>query len=148
MTTREASSSLASPISDNTPERLTQEAETWLRVLDMGPNRATVGTPVGWARDSGDGPATRSRRSEMKDETKPMVWKPARDEARQLRKAGYDGLYSPGECACLIEDLYPCGERHKDCRPGYKGNCTDECEHEGAGEGNWHISAEREKVQP
>ncbi len=67
-------------------------------------------------------------------------WRPGRDEARQLRKAGYDGLYHPGECACEVDDLYPCGERHPDCRPGYKGPCTDDCEHEGAGEGNWHIS--------
>jgi len=32
-------------------------------------------------------------------------WKPGRDEARQLRKAGYDGLFFPGECACKVDDL-------------------------------------------
>ena len=75
-------------------------------------------------------------------------WKPGRDEARQLRKAGYDGLYYPGECACLVDDLYPCGERQDGCRPGYNGDCTDECEHEGAGKGNWHISPVKATPQP
>lgn len=73
-----------------------------------------------------------------------MTWKPARDEARQLRKAGYDGLYAPGQCACLVDDLYPCGERGPDCQPGYKGACTPDCTHEGAGDGAWHISPTKE----
>lgn len=63
-------------------------------------------------------------------------WKPGRNEARQLKRAGYDGLYFPGECACLVEDLYPCGERQEGCRPGFKKPC-DCYEHD------WHIG-ERE----
>ena len=64
-------------------------------------------------------------------------------EAAWLTRRGFDGLYSPGECACLVDDLYPCGERGEGCRPGYKGDCTDDCEHEGAGEGNWHVSPDK-----
>lgn len=25
-------------------------------------------------------------------------------------KNGFDGLYNPGECACLVDDLAPCDE--------------------------------------
>jgi hypothetical protein len=64
-----------------------------------------------------------------------MTWKPRRDEARQLKRAGYDGLYYPGECACKADDLYPCGERQTECRPGYLRPCPpDTC-----GEHDWHI---------
>lgn len=54
----------------------------------------------------------------------------------KLDRAGFDGLYVSGECACLKEDLAPCGQcdadnagwingckpgwRHKDPRPGRK----------------------------
>lgn len=64
-------------------------------------------------------------------------------EGAWLRNRGYDGLYAAGECACLSDDLYPCGERPDECRPGYKGDCSDACTHEGAGEGNWHISPDK-----
>ena len=38
-----------------------------------------------------------------------------------LDNNGYDGLYSPdGGCACLKEDLQPCGENFCDCVPGIK----------------------------
>ena len=63
-----------------------------------------------------------------------MTWKPRRDEARQLLKAGYDGLYFAGECACKVDDLYPCGERQDECEPGYLQPCPSEC-----GEHRWHI---------
>lgn len=46
-----------------------------------------------------------------------------------LKKHGYDGLYQEDlECACLIEDLFPC-ETVGDCLPGYKGpcDCGDDC---------------------
>lgn len=70
-----------------------------------------------------------------------MKWKPGRDEAKQLRKAGYDGLYAPGECACKVDDLYPCGERQEECRPGYLMPCPDMC----GGGHDWHIGP---KVMP
>ena len=37
---------------------------------------------------------------------------------KYLRDNGYDGLYLPGECACKIGDLAPCGEINEDCRAG------------------------------
>lgn len=67
-------------------------------------------------------------------------WHPGRDEARQLAKAGYDGLYSPdGECACLVGDLYPCGERQDDCEPGYKVPCPGATCYLG-GDCDWHVA--------
>ncbi len=55
----------------------------------------------------------------------------------KLERAGFDGLYVPGECACLKEDLAPCGscdsddagwingcepgKRYNDPRPGHQG---------------------------
>ena len=82
----------------------------------------------------------------MKIQTTPLrVIRKGREAERDwLTRRGFDGLYFPGECACEADDLYPCGERHEDCEPGYKGNCTDACTHEGAGEGGWHISRVRE----
>ena len=43
--------------------------------------------------------------------------------ADRLRADGYDGLFSPDECACLLDDLEPCGEVQGDCRAGYKTEC-------------------------
>jgi len=40
--------------------------------------------------------------------------------AKWLRNNGYDGLYYPGECACLVDDLAPCCENFMDCSPGYR----------------------------
>lgn len=42
---------------------------------------------------------------------------------------GYDGLVSDGgECACLTDDLAPCGEMRGDCVAGHKGPCDpDNC---------------------
>jgi len=47
-----------------------------------------------------------------------------------LREHGYDGLYnSDGECACLIDDLCPCGANFEHCKPGYKmKDPSGECE--------------------
>jgi len=36
---------------------------------------------------------------------------------------GFDGLFSPSECACEIGDLAPCGEIQHDCQAGYKIPC-------------------------
>lgn len=54
-------------------------------------------------------------------------------EANWLTRRGFDGLYSPGECACKVDDLYPCGER-QDCTPGHLRPCPSDC-----GEHDWHI---------
>lgn len=46
--------------------------------------------------------------------------------AAKLIDDGFDGLYYPGECACLLSDLAPCGETQEggdyinDCEGGYK----------------------------
>ena len=39
---------------------------------------------------------------------------------RYLEKLGYDGLYYPGECACLKDDLAPCEGQMANCQPGYR----------------------------
>jgi len=45
-----------------------------------------------------------------------------------LSARGFDGLYNPGVCACLIGDLMPCGEISPDCLPGVRKNGTcDNC---------------------
>ena len=38
-----------------------------------------------------------------------------------LKEKGFDGLYNPGECACKIDDLFPCyGDGSVlECMPGY-----------------------------
>lgn len=42
---------------------------------------------------------------------------PRRDAT--LKARGYDGLYHPEQpCGCYVDDLYPCGERPRECRPG------------------------------
>lgn len=54
-----------------------------------------------------------------------------RDVADRLKSGGYDGLYWGGVftdgCACVLDDLAPCGNVERDddgyingCRPGYK----------------------------
>ena len=42
----------------------------------------------------------------------------------------YDGLYDKDcECACDINDLFPCDDVCPDCIAGYKGPCECEEEH-------------------
>jgi hypothetical protein len=38
----------------------------------------------------------------------------------KLIKSGFSGLYVPGECACELSDLAPCGEDPSLCEFGYK----------------------------
>lgn len=46
---------------------------------------------------------------------------------RSLKAAGYDGLVSPGEeCACLVDDLAPCGDLRSDCVAGVRRPMTKE----------------------
>lgn len=38
-----------------------------------------------------------------------------------LIESGHDGLFNTDmDCACLLDDLQPCGENFAQCRPGYK----------------------------
>lgn len=70
-------------------------------------------------------------------------------EAAWLRNRGYDGIYQPGECACLVDDMYPCGERHSDCRPGWRELCDEHCDHPGSGApGDWHITSKPRSPSP
>ena len=43
-----------------------------------------------------------------------------------LKDNGYDGIYcADGDCACFIDDLFPCAEGvGPDCRPGYRATCS------------------------
>ncbi len=54
--------------------------------------------------------------------------------AAYLKERGYDGLFAPGECGCLLDNLCPCGEWSsiQDCIPGYKTLCT-------CGEHDYHV---------
>ena len=40
-----------------------------------------------------------------------------------LINSDFDGLYIPGECACMKDDLCPCGDMHADCIAGYRQDC-------------------------
>ena len=40
-----------------------------------------------------------------------------------LKANGFDGLFYPGECSCVIGDLQPCGLTMLDCEPGNKMPC-------------------------
>lgn len=61
-----------------------------------------------------------------------------------LEQHGYDGLYSPGECACRSETIGPCDcAGILKCKPGYLQICT-ECDlpHDGCGH-DWCIGERR-----
>jgi hypothetical protein len=51
-----------------------------------------------------------------------------------LKENGYDGLYAPVECACVIGDLMPCEGPEPTCRPGHRVPCPPDC-----GDHNFHI---------
>jgi len=55
--------------------------------------------------------------------------------AEWLEYKGYDGLYNPdGECACLRNDLAPCGFpdwTEEECTPGWAYEATRAYEHAG-----------------
>jgi len=47
---------------------------------------------------------------------------------KALRDGGFDGLYNPDRCACLLEDLAPCAGLAEDCEAGYRlEGCSDDC---------------------
>ena len=42
-----------------------------------------------------------------------------------LTQRGFDGLYSSGECACILNDLVPCADGlGEECTPGYRIACN------------------------
>lgn len=55
-----------------------------------------------------------------------------------LKASGFDGLFSPGICGCLVDDLSPgnCLDEH--CKPGYK--------HTHSVTGDWIVSTSREAL--
>jgi len=51
-----------------------------------------------------------------------------------LTENKYDGLFNyECECACIIDDLVPCGDPQEDCEPGYRSPCDCIDDHD------WHI---------
>ena len=43
-----------------------------------------------------------------------------------LKASGFDGLYVPDGCACLLDDLEPCEEMRNECEPGVRlRNCGE-----------------------
>ncbi len=58
-----------------------------------------------------------------------------------LELGGYDGLYNPGECSCLLQyGLAPCSGVTDDCTAGYRiEGCSDEC---GLG-CDWHVGLDK-----
>lgn len=63
--------------------------------------------------------------------------------AEWLKEKGFDGLYFPGECACLLNDLVPCGEYTGECEPGYKRDVDPSKSADGE---DWRV--ERDKPEP
>ena len=55
-----------------------------------------------------------------------------------LKTHGYDGLYAEDECACLLDDLCPCGDIQSACLGGYKNTCPGTC-----GEHDFHVGPDR-----
>ena len=61
----------------------------------------------------------------------------------------YDGLYCPdGECACLADNLMPCGETIGSCVAGYKVPCPGSPDCVLGGGCGWHIVNEKPKEAP
>lgn len=54
---------------------------------------------------------------------------------RFLVEKGYDGLFSPGECACKLIDLEPCGQMTSECEAGYL--------HPGDADSDWYIRPQK-----
>lgn len=65
--------------------------------------------------------------------------------AKYLKDNGFDGLYSPGECGCKLDDLMPCDGigiscNPEECFPGFLGPCPADC-----GEHDFHIGNPKEE---
>lgn len=57
-----------------------------------------------------------------------------------LEAGGYDGLFQPGACACLISDLSPGNCLRENCSAGHKVHSKD-CKY--CKSGDWHIQARK-----
>ncbi len=57
----------------------------------------------------------------------------------RLKVLGFDGLYDPGECACLLDDLMPCDDPQMSCTAGYKAP--------GNSEFNYLVQAKKSKTE-
>lgn len=57
---------------------------------------------------------------------------------KYLRDNNYGGLYAD-HCACLVNDLMPCGELGTDCEPGYVVPCD-------CGEHDFHVVPDKQEV--
>lgn len=65
---------------------------------------------------------------------------------KHARDNGYDGLFCPGECACEIGDLAPCGGEADcvlSCEFGYKSKCNENCSYHS--DCDWHIGPTKEE---
>ena len=62
-----------------------------------------------------------------------------------LKSHRYDGLYNADDvCGCLLDDLAPCEDfSDGDCEPGYKANCTEDCDH--GGPCKYHLQRDKPK---
>ncbi len=64
--------------------------------------------------------------------------------ATELKRDGFDGLYYPGECACLSNDLAPCGEWEEG--GDYVNGCDGGYKHiDPKDETNWCVSVSKEQ---
>lgn len=59
--------------------------------------------------------------------------------AEYLQAHGYNGLYSPDDCACVLEALAHCGEMRTDCMAGMRIPC--DC----GGGCAWHVGPKGEE---
>ena len=61
-----------------------------------------------------------------------------------LKANGFGGLFSDCDCACILDDLFPCDIYGTDCEADYKIPCPgpELCEN-GDGECEWHIGPKK-----
>lgn len=59
---------------------------------------------------------------------------------KYIRENGYDGLWCD-DCACVTDDLAPCGQIGEDCEAGHKRTVPkdESCGCDGQGSEHWHI---------
>ena len=58
-----------------------------------------------------------------------------------LKQEGFDGLFNvDGQCACKIDNLFPCDFPYENCEPGYIAPCNGSCDN---GHCNWHIKRDK-----